>query len=207
METLKRNLASGLVIVAPLAIAGFVIYYILSWMGGIPLIAAIDPWFVRVPVVVLLFCLTVLSVGYLMRTTAGNVIVSMIGAMIRRIPVLRIVYNAAQLAIETAIGEHRGRVEPVKIQAWEGLRVTAFSTGNTTSDGRIICFFPTAPNITTGYVIEVEENDIERTGEGIEKGLIRVLSAGFGDRSADEAMVGDAATVERVSNVRVPSTE
>lgn len=207
MDVLKRNLASGLIFVAPLAIAGFVIYYLVSWIGGVPLIAAIDPWYLRAPIVITIFAVTVMGVGYLMRTAAGRYVAESIGVMIGHIPVLRIVYNAASLAIDTAIGETGGQTEPVKFEAWNGLRVTAFATGKTTEDGRVICFFPTAPNITTGYVIEVEEKDLERTGEGIERALIRVLSAGFGDRSAGDAPIAEMNNVERVRNVRLPGSK
>ena len=40
---------------------------------------------------------------------------------------------------------------------------------------------PTEPNITTGFVIEVEPERIEETGETVEEGMTRVLSAGFAE--------------------------
>ena len=207
MIAVKRNLASGLVIVAPLAVAGFVVYYVLSWINGIPLVAALNPWYVRAPVVITLFAVTVMGVGYFMRTAAGRYVADSIVTIIGHIPLLRVVYNGSYLAIDTVLGDNDGRTEPVKIEAWNGLRVTAFTTGRMTDDGRVICFFPTAPNITTGYVIEVEEEDVERTGESLEQGLIRVLSAGFGDRSTTDAPIDGMSDAEYVSNVRLPQVK
>jgi len=49
--------------------------------------------------------------------------------------------------------------------------MTAFRTGKKTRDGKIVLFMPTAPNITTGFVIEVEPERIEETGgETVEEG-------------------------------------
>jgi uncharacterized membrane protein len=59
--------------------------------------------------------------------------------------------------------------------------MTAFRTGKKTRDGKIVLFMPTAPNITTGFVIEVEPDRIEETGETVEEGMTRVLSAGFAE--------------------------
>jgi len=93
------------------------------------------------------------------------------------------------MAVETAVGSTDELQAPVKLETWDGLRMTAFKTGKTTSDGRELLFLPTAPNITTGFVVEVDPDRYEETGESVEDALTRVLSAGFGD--TDERTVGD----------------
>jgi uncharacterized membrane protein len=65
------------------------------------------------------------------------------------------------------------------------MRMTAFKTGKSTDDGREVLFLPTAPNITTGYVIEVESDEYVETNESVEDALTRILSAGFGDTAED----------------------
>ena len=96
-------------------------------------------------------------------------------------PGLRVVYNATKLAVETALSGTDDLQEPVRLETWPGVRMTAFKTGKKTQDGRIVLFLPTAPNITTGYVIEVEADRIEETNEKVEEALTRVLSAGFAE--------------------------
>jgi uncharacterized membrane protein len=54
-----------------------------------------------------------------------------------------------------------------------------------------VLFLPTAPNITTGFVMEVEEDRVEETGERVEEALTRVLSAGFAE-SAHQIPVKEA---------------
>jgi len=127
------------------------------------------------------FATVVLAVGYFMRTTFGRLAESAVDGAINRIPALRVVYNASKLAIETAVSGTDELQSPVYIETWPGIRMTAFRTGKKTRDGKIVLFMPTAPNITTGFVIEVEPERIEETGETVEEGMTRVLSAGFAE--------------------------
>jgi len=114
------------------------------------------------------FATVVLAVGYFMRTTFGRLAESAVDGAINRIPALRVVYNASKLAIETAVSGTDELQSPVYIETWPGIRMTAFRTGKKTRDGKIVLFMPTAPNITTGFVIEVEPERIEETGETVE---------------------------------------
>ena len=75
--------------------------------------------------------------------------------------------------------------KPVKLELWQGARMTAFKTGKSTPDGRDVLFMPTAPNITTGFVIEVDPDDYTETDEKVEEALTRILSAGFGETSEE----------------------
>ncbi len=75
----------------------------------------------------------------------------------------------------------------MKLEVWDGMRMTAFKTGQTTEDGREVLFLPTAPNITTGYVVEVEPHRYEEIDERVEEALTRILSAGFGDTDRSTA--------------------
>lgn len=204
MPELRRTVVSGLVVVAPLAITVIAILYLLRFIAGLPLVGRIEPSYLRPPLVIAVFLALVMVTGYLMRTTVGTVFFDLVRSIINRIPLLRVVYNATDLAVETAVRDRERRVQPVRLQAWKGLRVTAFDTGNRTQDGRRLCFFPTAPNITTGYVIEVEDHQITPTGEPIEHALTRLLSAGFGDGGNDKSPLPESQVVEYVHNVELP---
>jgi uncharacterized membrane protein len=116
-----------------------------------------------------------------MRTTAGRVAEGMFDDIINQVPGLRVVYNASKLAVETAVSGTGDLQKPVRLEPWNGMRMTAFKTGKTTDDGRDVVFMPTAPNITTGFVLEVAPEDYEETDEQVEEALTRILSAGFGE--------------------------
>jgi uncharacterized membrane protein len=98
-----------------------------------------------------------------------------------RVPLVRVLYNASKLAVETALTGTDEFQTPVRVELVPGIRMTAFKTGKRTDDGRPVLFMPTAPNITTGFVIEVDESRVEQTDEKVEEALTRILSAGFAE--------------------------
>ncbi|WP_323172330.1 DUF502 domain-containing protein [Natrialba sp. PRR66] len=208
MASWKRDFASGLIVLGPILITLYVIYWLYGLVAGvtpsiilgeealIPLIpgggnqAAREQLaqFLRVVVTLTVFIVLTFSVGYLMRTTIGGLVERLVDNVANRVPVIRVVYNASKMAAETAFGEQESLQKPVKIEVWEGLRMTAFKTGKVTEDGREILFLPTSPNITTGYVVEVHPERITELNEDVEDALTRVLSAGFGDADRTHGM-------------------
>ncbi len=78
--------------------------------------------------------------------------------------------------------------------------MTGFKTGNRASDGRVVVFIPTAPNITTGFVVELAREDVRELDESTEDALIRIISCGFGEAPQQEAPNED----DRTSNSSSP---
>jgi len=191
MSTWKRDIASGLVVLLPLGILLFVVNWLYVRIIGLPLISNLDFAQLGVPdslvpvtrilVALALIITLILAVGYLMRTTAGRVFEATIDDTINRVPGLRVVYNASKLAVETALSGTDDLQQPVRLEIWDGIRMTAFKTGKRTDDGKVVLFMPTAPNITTGFVMEVDPERIDETNEKVEEALTRVLSAGFAE--------------------------
>jgi uncharacterized membrane protein len=182
--TWKRDFASGLIVLAPLLVTAFILTWLYNRLKGVPV--DIQPAPLRVLLTIVVFILLVFAVGYLMRTAVGGFVEASIDDLMNRLPGLRVVYNASKMAVETAVGGTDELQAPVKVETWNGMRMTAFKTGQKASDGRELLFLPTAPNITTGFVIEVEPDDYEETGESVEDALTRILSAGFGEASDTE---------------------
>ena len=210
MASWKRDFASGLIVLGPILITLYAIYWLYGLIAGLTpgLILeaeALRPFipgdgaqaqqtreqlaqFLRVIVALTVFTILTFSVGYLMRTTVGGLVERVVDNVANRVPVMRVVYNASKMAAETAFGEQESLQKPVKIETWNGLRMTAFKTGKTTDDGREVLFLPTSPNITTGFVVEVESDRITELDEDVEDALTRVLSAGFGDANRNRGM-------------------
>ncbi|WP_254536661.1 DUF502 domain-containing protein [Halomarina litorea] len=188
--TWKRDFASGLIVLGPILVTLYILWWLFDKLssfgiielwdrdaGNVPVYAPI----VEVGLLLAILLLLILSIGYLMRTAFGDVVESGIDGTMNRLPGLRVVYNASKMAVETAVAGPEELQTPVKLMTWNGLRMTAFKTGKVTDDGRDVLFLPTAPNITTGFVIEVEPEDYTVTDETVEDALTRILSAGFGD--------------------------
>ncbi|WP_415087465.1 DUF502 domain-containing protein [Natronomonas sp.] len=180
----KRDIASGLIVLVPLLVTAYVVAFIYQSIANLPVLSNAlqgQPVLVRVVVTLVLFALLVLSVGYLMRTTVGDLLEDSLDSIMNQLPGLRVVYNASKMAVETAVSGPDDLQTPVKVEPWNGMRMTAFKTGKSTDDGRDVLFLPTAPNITTGYVIEVSPDDYTEIDENVEDALTRILSAGFGE--------------------------
>lgn len=187
MSEWKRDLGSGLVVLVPLLVTLYATGWLFLLIAGLPLVGVIEDPLARVAATIAVFALAVVVVGMATRTAGGALASGWLDRSINRVPVLRVVYNASQVAVETAVSGDADLKEPVKITTWMGARVTAFKTGKTTDDGRVLLFMPTAPNVTTGYVIEVEPETVEPTDETVEEAMTRLLSAGFGDKERGPA--------------------
>ena len=206
MASWKRDFASGLIVLGPILITLYAVYWLYGLVAGVTpgLILrseAVEPFvpgngeqaeqiaqFLRVIVALTVFTILTFSVGYLMRTTVGGLAERLVDNVANRVPVMRVIYNASKMAAETAFGEQESLQKPVKLEVWEGLRMTAFKTGKVTDDGREVLFLPTSPNITTGFVVEVKSERIIELDEDVEDALTRILSAGFGDADRQRGM-------------------
>ncbi|MFB6297430.1 MAG: DUF502 domain-containing protein [Salinirussus sp.] len=200
MAAWKRDFASGLIVLTPLLVVLFVVNWLYSRLARIPV--DIQPPPLRVALTVAVFVLLVFAIGYLMRTALGGVLEAVLDGVINQIPGLRVVYNASKMAIETAVGGTDDLQTPVKLETWNGLRMTAFKTGKRSEEGQDVLFLPTAPNITTGFVVEVEPDRYTESDESVEEALTRILSAGFGetDRTTIPAAVDGTEETENPAN-------
>ncbi|WP_226003978.1 DUF502 domain-containing protein [Natrinema salinisoli] len=198
MASWKRVFASGLILLGPILVTLYVVYraYVLA-LGFTPAVlfdpdmlsGVIGNELTRVFVIrvlqisvslTFLFVMAV-AIGVLTRTTIGDIFARSIDGVANRVPGLRVLYNASKIAAETTIGEEQALQEPVKVRSWDGTHMPAFKTGHTTSDGRVVLFIPTAPNVSSGFVVEAEADRVIETDESVEEVLARVLSGGFGD--------------------------
>ncbi|GAD52767.1 hypothetical protein MBEHAL_1527 [Halarchaeum acidiphilum MH1-52-1] len=191
MTSWKRDAASGLIVVIPVVVTLYIIYWVFAKIAGLALVAThLHNPYLAVVLSIVVFVLVVFAVGYLMRTALGRFLEDRLDDAMGYIPGLRIVYNASKMAVETALNGTEEFQKPVKVEPWGGMRMTGFRTGQRAADGREIVFIPTSPNITSGYVVEVDPEDIIETNESAEDALTRVLSAGFGNSTSGSSDVG-----------------
>jgi len=193
---LKRNIISGVVVITPIAVSVYVVYWIYDKIASLPGTQYLEV--TNSPVVNQLiqfgFAVAIITVvlavtGYTVRTATGVLLKDEMDRLASKIPIVRIVYNATKMGVETLMGSSAEELDrPVKIEV-AGLRVTGFKTGNKTEDGREVVFVPTSPNITSGYVVDVEPERVQPTEESVEVALTRVLSAGFGMESEEKSRV------------------
>ncbi len=191
MVAWRRELVSGLAVITPIIVSAWVLLWFYNKLTSVPLIGEaiwIDflagesqiAEFVGLIITLVAFGLAVLGIGYLMRTAVGRVIEGSIDKAINRVPGLRIFYNASKTAARSAVTNNLHHQTPVSLDLWGDMRLTAFKTGKQTENGREVVFVPTAPNVTSGFLMYVDPDNLTETNEPVEDALSRVLSAGFG---------------------------
>lgn len=191
--SLRRDAASGLIVLVPLLVTAYTVFWLFDLVASvqivgvvaprIPVLADLDPAVARAILTLAILLTALVAVSWIMRTALGAYFESRLDASVNQVPGFRVVYNASKIAMETALGEDVEVNSPVKLDIWDGARVTGFRTGRETADGKVTVIVPASPVIFTGLLIELEEERITDTGESAEEALIRILSAGLADRS------------------------
>jgi uncharacterized membrane protein len=203
----KRDFGRGLIVLVPIAITLFIVSVLYSFVASLTPDVLLDAetlgtvfvgvdertgeilaGILRVLILLSIVAALMYALGALARTTIGELFETWLDRAANRVPGLRLIYNASKTTTQVTVGSDAIQ-GPVKFEVWTGIRMTGFKTGHRTEDGRVVLFLPTAPNITTGFVLEVDPNDITELDESMEAALTRIISAGFGDatRSRDGA--------------------
>ncbi len=224
MSSWKRDVASGLVVLVPFLVIAFVVSWLYNKVAnsfiidkihvnnGQPIqydVNALGIQTVKVPtellkiaIALVVFVMLTLAVGYLMRTTLGRLGEGALDNVINYIPGIRVLYNASKLAVETALTGADDLQTPVRLETWPGVWMTAFKTGKKTSDGKDVVFMPTAPNITSGFVMEVHPQRLRETDEKVEEALTRIISAGFAETNEGVPIDVDDEGIEDLGQMR-----
>ena len=211
MSSVKGDFGRGLIVIGPVLVTLFIVYSLYSFIANVTpalllnadTLEAVAPGlgeYARAQLAALLRVLTFVGAlvvalyvaGQLTDTTIGDALEGVVDYAANRVPVIRVVYNASKTATETTFGSGETLQTPVRLETWDGIRMTAFKTGRRTADGRVTLFLPTSPNITTGFVLEVADDEVTELDESVEEALTRVVSAGFGDADRADTDVSDA---------------
>lgn len=203
----KQPASAGLIVLLPVLVVLFVVDWLFDKIEQVPgndifnisHIIYVNETFnyylnqtFKLTMLLVIGAVVVTGIGRFVRTERGFKLEKWLDKAFNKIPFLGTVYNLTKVTTETVLGGAEDLSKPVKVEH-SGFRLNAFKTGNQTEDGREIVFMPTAPNITSGLVLELEEDQIIETDEPAEKALTRILSAGFGaeDHEAPEKETGE----------------
>ena len=186
----KEPATEGLIILIPLLVVGAIVAWLFDKIELIPYneLLNFSNYYVinqSVKLAALLVIGATLStfLGKLKRTDKGYEFEKLIDELIGNIPFLGAIYRISKVTTETIIEGTEELSKPVKIEI-EEIEMTAFKTGNTTERGRELLFLPTAPNISSGLILEVKPENVIETDETAEQALTRTLSAGFGQNNS-----------------------
>lgn len=185
---LRRRLIAGLIVLAPLAITLYVLWWLFSAVDGILGNSLYGALGIRIPGLGLILLLGILLViGWLAEETFGAQIVEWWHSALDRVPVVSRLYGATRRIVGSVFGgEERRFFREVVLFEYPspGQWTLGFVTGKAPEalhdrmpNGSTV-FLPTAPNPVTGFLIIVPSDRLIRLPVTVEEGFTYILSAG-----------------------------
>lgn len=187
---LRRHFLTGILVVTPAAVAGWVLYRLLAWVDGL-LWDYVRLGWVRpggIPGVGLTtVLLLVLLVGVLVNNYVGRRFYQIWDSLLTRIPLFNKIYVAVKqigeafLSSDTTVFRAVGMIEYPRKGLWSLVFVTETPSREILdASGEVLrsVFLPTTPNPTSGYLLMVPEKDLHRLSITVEEGLKMVISGG-----------------------------
>jgi len=187
IRVIRKNFLAGLLIVFPLAIAVWFLWWLFSSVDNLlqPLIEAI---FEReIPglgfgiFLVLTYITGIIASNYL-----GKKLIRSAESILTRVPVFRQIYIGAKQVVEglSGAGMNKAAFREVVFVEFprDGMTTLAFITNEVTNkSGEKIyaIYIPTAPIPTSGYFEMVTEDKITHTDISVDEGLKIVISSGM----------------------------
>lgn len=136
--------------------------------------------------------LVLLFVGALAQRVLGRKIMHLFEATIERLPLVRTIYKTFREFTRIVTGDAGASYKKVVEIPLPGIpsgRLLGFVTGNMVLDNGIrylTVFVPTAPNVTTGFLVFLKSEDVRETSLTPEEGLRMMLSAGILSRHPEK---------------------
>jgi uncharacterized membrane protein len=185
---LRRRLIAGLIVIAPLGVTLYILWWLFRTVDGILGNSLYDAIGFPIPGLGLVLLLALLlGVGWLAEETVGSQIVDWWHDFLDRIPIVSRLYGATRRIIGSVFGgEEKKFFREVVLFEYPspGQWTLGFQTGRAPRalDDRIedgvTIFLPTSPNPVTGFLIIVPEERVIRLPVTVEEGFTYILSAG-----------------------------
>ena len=185
VNSLKRNLLAGIIVVVPIAGTIFILHWLFFSIDGL-----------LAPLVEAIFGRNIVGVGFIMMLIvvylAGIIGANVIGKRIIRrselflsaVPMVRSIYNTFKQVLESVILPTKGGFKEVVLVEFPrlGMRTVGFVTNRVKdSAGRdyVNVYIPTTPNPTSGYLEIIPADEVTPTGWSVEDAVKIVVSGGM----------------------------
>lgn len=193
MQSFRKWLLAGLLVVVPIAITIWVLEWIVSTLDKTLLILP-SSWHpdkllgVHIPGFGVLLAIGILLVlGATASNFFGNKLVNWWHALLNRIPVVRSIYSGVKQVSDTLFSESGNAFRKAVLVQWprEGMYTIAFVTGAPGGDAAnylqgdyLSLYVPTTPNPTGGYFVMVKTSDCIELRMSVDEALKYIVSMG-----------------------------
>ena len=196
LSKLKRGFISGVIVFAPLGITVFVFSWIFRKAGGIlgPYLHRYLPDWLFPPssmwawdiVATLALMALITALGLASHYFLGKWFIGIVDRVMHDIPGVKTVYGAVKQIIDT-LGSQKSAFRKVVMVEFPSKGIYSIGFLTKVMDGELpkksgkslLCIFvPTAPNVTTGFVIMVPKEEVVDLDMTPEEGMKLILSVG-----------------------------
>jgi uncharacterized membrane protein len=191
---LKNYFFTGLLVILPIFITGYVILFLIRGMDAIlkfiPVKYLPDTYLpFHIPGLGLIFVvILVFAVGLLARNIVGRKIVHLGENIVERIPLVRILYAGVKQLLETIFLQKTDAFKRVALVEYprRGTYVIGFITGESkgevqdkTDKNMINVFIPTTPNPTSGFYMLIPDDELVVLDMSVEDAFKLIISGGI----------------------------
>jgi uncharacterized membrane protein len=186
MRTLTRSFAQGLLVLAPVAITIWIVWFTVT---------TLDRWLeTSVPGLgIVIAAAGIALIGYLTGNVVGNRLLSWLEAGLQRVPLIRILYNSLRDLFGAFVGQKRKFDKPVAVELNKhGLKVLGFLTSEHFDDpqlaGHVSVYLPESYNFAGNLIVVPREHVHPLDADGAEF-MAFIISGGVTDMNAAKTIV------------------
>ncbi len=184
---LRRYFLTGIVVIAPIGVTMFVLWWIFARLDAIlgRLLGAV--W-IRIPGLgLLVLLLIIVGAGWVAQHAVGGELIQMGRDWLKKFPLTRTLYTAASQIVEQVVGENRKLFKACVLIEYPrtGCWAVGFLTNQASqeinqaaNEESVAVFLPTTPNPTSGFLVFVPRTQILPLRMTVEDGFKLVVSAG-----------------------------
>lgn len=182
----RRYFLSGLLVWIPIWVTVVVVKFLVELLDQTILLLPVEYRFSGLGVIITL-CVIFLT-GFLASNFLGKQLVFLWDAFIARIPLVRTIHVSVKQILQTIITPEGQAFRKVLLVEFprKGMWTVAFQTGEGTpefieslrKEKLISLFIPTTPNITSGFLVIVPEEDVIESKMTIQQALKFTVSLG-----------------------------
>lgn len=185
MRTLVRSFFKGLLIVVPLAVTIYVIYFSVTLLDGV--FRGPFPGF---GVLVVLVAITL--IGLLASNVIGKTVVDLLERGISTMPVVKLVYGSIKDLMGAFVGDEKSFDKPVMVELGDGLKVPGFVTCTSFDDPKlynhVAVYLPQSYNFA-GNVFVVHRDRVQSIDADGAQFMAFIISGGVSDMSAARTII------------------
>lgn len=223
MARLRNYFFTGVIVVAPISITGYLIWTFVSWVDRIvkPIIPPQYNPDTYLPFAVpgfglLAGVLIVTMTGFLAANLVGRSVVNFGEQLLDRTPLVRTLYRGLKQIFETVLNDRSDNFQNVGLIQYPrpGVWAVVFQSTETRGevahrivteagvDELVSVFLPTTPNPTSGFLLFVPKADVIKLDMSVEDGAKLVISAGLvvPDHQQELARLADEAKANAAAN-------